>query len=225
MSTSIIGAAIALGTLVAAQTISSPAQALEGYLGGHLGAAFGDLSSGNIGGAPITSDSDSSLAGGGIAGALQRFDQYFLGIEGDFGIFDLNYHGDRISTGMVAGALDSSQDWYATIRARAGISMDNFDIFLTGGVAFSELDAIYTGAAVPITFTDSENLTGYTIGGGIEGNLDALIPGLEQSRLRLEYLYMDFGSQGLFQGTPAVTTVDVQNHIVRGALIFTFPVN
>ena len=75
-------------------------------------------------------------------------------------------------------------------------------LYLTGGLAVGEVDASYTGGVVggPVgAINVNSTREGWTVGAGGEGRL-----GQSNWTLKLEYLYMDFGSvSGAVAGTGA----------------------
>ncbi|WP_230532915.1 outer membrane protein [Microvirga roseola] len=107
-------------------------------------------------------DSDGGFLGGAQAGFNYQMGSFVVGLEGDIQWVDLG-DDDRYNT--VLGYYDrGSDDWFSTVRARAGVAFDRALIYATGGFAF----------------TDGNS--GWTLGGGIEyaftNNLTAKVEGL-----------------------------------------------
>jgi opacity protein-like surface antigen len=93
----------------------------------------------------------------------------------------------------VEGDVDFSDDinYLASIRARLGVAQDNWLLYITGGVAFIDMDhdfSISDSYGKKFSFSDSDNETGWVVGGGFEKKLS---PSLS---VGLEGLYYDFGS-------------------------------
>jgi outer membrane immunogenic protein len=116
---------------------------------------------------------------------------------------------------------------YGGITGRIGYAMDDVLLYAKGGVAFldSDIKAKYTGQncstvgtcgvnptppanASTFNFENSETLTGWTVGGGIEYALS------QEWSVKLEYQHFDFGSTSFkhdgeynIQGTPWHSTL------------------
>lgn len=126
--------------------------------------------------------SGTGYMGGVIAGWNYQFDDFLVGIEGDYSW-----------GGLVAQNRDPAErtemyfDSMGTIRARGGVVLDNTLIYLTAGLAF--IDARMTGEVGPLCCSfldeDSQWVTGYVIGAGMEHAFSDSLHG------RLEYLYID----------------------------------
>ncbi|WP_243371184.1 outer membrane protein [Microvirga solisilvae] len=107
------------------------------------------------------SDDDGSFVGGGQIGYNYQMGSFVLGVEGDLQWADFGSTTYVFPTGTVT--VDSD-DWFGTVRARAGVAFDRALIYATGGWAF----------------TDNRN--GWVVGGGLEyaftNNLSAKVEGL-----------------------------------------------
>lgn len=135
-------------------------------------------------------DSDSSVTFGGYAGYNWQCDRLVFGVETDF-----NY----IDTGPTSGedtvTVESSMDWYGTVRARGGIVVhDNLLLYATGGLAYANIDHSFNdtnvgGVLGPFSASNSKTKAGWTFGGGAEY--------LHDSRwlLRAEAFYVDLGDE------------------------------
>ena len=101
-----------------------------------------------------------------------------------------------VGTLGVALAVDNKLEWFGTVRGRLGLlASPSWLLYVTGGLAFGEVqtDAVLTsinanGAVVATAGSSSKTHAGWTIGGGIEGNLGG------NWTAKAEYLYMDLGS-------------------------------
>jgi outer membrane immunogenic protein len=139
-----------------------------------------------------TAEPDTWLAGGQV-GCNYQTGAWVFGIEGDA-------HAQRWATSnTLVGAVqpfnfvpgDSFElrsDWQASIRGRVGYAIDRTLLYVTGGVAFTQVRAnsayvaSFIGATpVPAQFAgDTKTLTGGTVGAGIEHAVtDNLTLGLE----------------------------------------------
>ena len=73
---------------------------------------------------------------------------------------------------FVPGEFEDSADWFGTVRLRAGVAFDQFLIYATGGLAYTD------------------NNTGWTAGGGVEWALPVNWFGSSAVTLGLEGLWV-----------------------------------
>jgi len=135
---------------------------------------------------------------GGTIGYNVQLDPFVLGLEADGSGSWIK--GDTIGTDPVAGNCGgapprcfSNLQSLETVRARAGVRMDNVLLYLTGGLAVGSLhgqegDIAFNGAFGAGTKT----VAGWTAGFGTEARFN------ERWSVKLEYLYVDFGNQAIF---------------------------
>ena len=106
----------------------------------------------------VDSDDDGGFVGGAQVGYNYQIGSFVVGLEGDIQYADFGGDND------VVGFDDDNNDWFGTVRARAGVAFGQALIYATGGFAFA----------------DSNN--GWVVGGGLEyaftNNLSAKIEGL-----------------------------------------------
>ncbi len=153
------------------------------YIGGHAGYFFGnsDVDFPSAFGPAVSTDPD-GFAGGAQIGYNWQIDQFLIGGEADISWADI-----QGSTGIANGTVSTRADWLSTVRARAGVAIDRVLIYGTGGIAFTDMKTELNG---PVGFSsDSQNLTGWTIGAGVELALT------ENLSMKGEYLYTDFGDK------------------------------
>ncbi len=86
---------------------------------------------------------------------------------------------------------DSSIDWMATLRARAGAVLDNTLFYLTGGIAFAGIDSQVIYQPVPLTWKSDDTRVGYVVGAGLEHMINP------RTFLTAEVLYADFGEDSV----------------------------
>jgi len=110
--------------------------------------------------------SDGGFVGGGQIGYNYQIGQFVVGAEADVQFADRGNR-DRLLYSPVYGYYyggNNSDDWFGTVRARAGFAFDRALIYATGGFAFNGDNG------------------GWTLGGGLEyaftNNLTAKIEGL-----------------------------------------------
>jgi outer membrane immunogenic protein len=138
-------------------------------------------------------------------------------------------------------------NWLATVRPRLGWTYDCFLWYVTGGVAFGEVESnlgvsfVNTAAPFATNFgsgtaaaSSRTTKTGWTVGGGVETSL-AWVGWSPNWSAKLEYLYVDLGSvsnsvtAALGGGTqPAPTSAtllsshDIRDHIIRVGVNYRF---
>jgi outer membrane immunogenic protein len=152
-------------------------------------------------------DVDGALVGGTLGFNWQNGPAVF-GVE-----TDLAWSGIEGSTGVAcAGRCTTENSWLGTTRGRLGYAIDRWMPFVTGGVAYGDVEARAPGVRGA-----SDTNIGWTVGGGAEfalaGNWTA----------KGEYLYVDLGELncGVANcGAPA--KVEFTSHIVRAGLNFRF---
>ena len=109
--------------------------------------------------------------GGIFAGYnFQTSGMFVVGLEGDFTLSGAERQG---------GGVRVENNWNSTLRARAGIAIDRFLIYGTGGLAVGNIEVKNGGG------NDAATHAGWTIGGGIEAAFTNNVIG------RLEYRYTD----------------------------------
>jgi outer membrane immunogenic protein len=135
------------------------------------------------------------LAGGYIGYNIQSPANWVYGIEADAmwsGISGNNLNTDSI-------------DYLATLRPRIGYAFGDFMLYGTGGLAVA-------GVTTTSGSTASATHVGWTVGGGVEAALTSNIVG------RVEYNYVDLGSQSYSNGVTAAPTAS----IVKAGIGFKF---
>jgi outer membrane immunogenic protein len=126
-----------------------------------------------------------------------------FGLEGD--IAWANIRGGFANANCPTGC-ETRNNWLGTVRGRVGYSFDRVMPYVTGGVAFGDVEATRGGLA-----STSDTKAGWTLGGGIEA---AVAPAWTA---KLEYLYVDLGSV-----TNLGSSVDYDAHVLRAGLNFRF---
>jgi outer membrane immunogenic protein len=159
--------------------------------------------------------------GGGQIGYNLQSTNYVYGIEADFegsgirGSFSQSPAPGAFCCGpgdIFAGA--SKLDWFGTLRGRLGYAFDRSLLYVTGGLAYGHLNQtiVATNPAIPVVFYNlafAQTKAGYVLGAGYEYKITPAWS------LRVEYQYLDFGSDSLSSvpGAPNPTAVagNVQN--------------
>lgn len=178
--------------------------------------------------------------GGILLGYNAQFQAFIIGWEADFsfsGIRDTatgtftNFAVFDTDTGSTNGVvtLETKLKWFGTVRGRWGFVVGTVMPYVTGGLAYGQLENTVTSSATQIlngasaggynlsaSFTDTQ--LGYTVGGG----LDWLIA--NNWLFRAEYLYFNFSGKDYVPALPGVTLLntDFEMQIIRGALVLKF---
>jgi outer membrane immunogenic protein len=183
------------------------------YLGVNIGANFLKDETAVT---PILTENSSVKDRGGSGGLqlgwnFQNGNQVF-GIEGD--ISNLGLRSSITFTSAVgAGSLKTRYDWFASLRARAGITVndDATMLFITGGLAATGLRMAGADPLTPVTTTNGTNSTtlfGLTVGGGVEHKL------APKWSAKADYLYASYGIHRYTLGGSAFS-VKPRMHMVR----------
>lgn len=173
-----------------------------GYIGLHAGYGTAEVSAGPTVFSLV--EPDGFVGGAHIGYNFMSNSSWVFGIEADISGANLD---DSTPCPNPVFTCNAEVDWIATIRGRAGLTWSRYLAYVTAGVAFSELDL----SAVPAAggFNESQNYTGFVIGGGIEGRLSDRWTG------RVEGLYHDFGSEPFVNiGGP----VDLEIFVIRAGV-------
>jgi outer membrane immunogenic protein len=115
----------------------------------------------------------------------------------------------------------SKSQFLTTVRPRWGVALDRWIIYVTGGLAFetfitSDIFSFATGFA---EFDKRNTRTGETVGGGVEYAI------LDSWTLKLEYLYLNFGSYDVTGPTATITVHhQIVDNVARIGLNYRFPV-
>ena len=184
--------------------------------------------------------SPSGFVGGLQGGFNWQIGYFVLGGEADFEYFPLE---DSRTVGPITypccapTAYRLTQkvetDWLFTARPRLGLAFDNWLLYVTGGMAVTNVETRFhftdTFATANASGSDSDTKVGWTLGGGVEFGIT------RNWSVRAEYLYVDFGtvsfnSHNLTAFTPSIAfpanqfkhSADLQTHIARAAVNFRF---
>ncbi|WP_457094324.1 outer membrane protein [Microvirga sp. P5_D2] len=139
---------------------------------------------------------DGGFVGGAQIGYNYQIGSFVVGLEGDIQYAD--FGDNRYDFGTAGIFEDGSDDWFGTVRARAGVAFDRALVYATGGFAFAD------------------DRAGWTLGGGLEyaftNNLTAKVEGLY---VNLED--QDFTFNGL-----TFSTEEQEFGVVRAGLNYKF---
>lgn len=152
------------------------------YAGVNAAYSWGELDIGPVGVPPAsTFDLDGAL-GGVQVGYNQDFGGFVLGVEGDVQL------GNVIFSQTIGVATSTvTMQYFGTVRARAGMAIDRFMPYVTGGVALGHGEMEF--AALGTTASDTQDHIGWTAGAGLEYAVTNSIS------VKGEYLYTDLGTK------------------------------
>jgi outer membrane immunogenic protein len=148
---------------------------------------------------------DTSVAGdidadgfdvGGYAGAAYQWGNFVVGAEGDV-LYPFR-DGDN-------AGLEIDQGLNGSLRGRAGIALDRFLLYGTGGAALTDIELSSPAGS------DDDVLWGWTAGAGVEGQV------LDNVTARIEYRYTDYEDQTFSLGGAPVDS-DFTTHTIRGGV-------
>ncbi len=188
------------------------------YIGANAGYGFGTSSWSAS--APATGSTGnfntSGFLGGGTLGFNYMWGPVVLGIEGD-GDWS-NLKGTASScVAAAASSCQTSSNWLATVRGRAGYAIDRVLLYATAGGAFGNETA--KGSVGALTTTTSSTQAGWTAGAGLEF---AFAPNWTA---KAEYLYVSLANGSFSLPTAPVATtgsVKFNENLVRAGVNFKF---
>jgi outer membrane immunogenic protein len=195
--------ALADGMPSRARGLACPAAAWQGfYIGAQIGTGYysSQIAADDFLGITTRHDDNNGFIGGGTLGYNWATCNTIFGIEADLAATDLESHWGLGFGSLIPGAPNlfaakSEVNWLGTIRTRGGIAVDNMLLYLTGGLAFAEIEHSGT-TLIPggpnAAFDDSDTRWGWTVGSGIEYKLG---PSLS---LKSEALYVRFDDNSFF---------------------------
>ena len=178
------------------------------YIGANLGGAWsnnGDATYAQNGVGVFSTDlNTSSVIGGGQIGYNWQSGQLVVGIEADIAAQNLD---SSAQFGVVDTVSHSSKSrWLGTVRPRIGYAAGNALIYVTGGLAYANVEHAYEENRTTVpgavrTFSDSSTRTGWTLGAGVEWAF------MRNWSLGAEYLHVDLGSTTLSANASTVAGV------------------
>lgn len=176
-----------------APVVAAPAFSWTGFYGGaQIGGSWSDtdLKGHFLGSKQGFSPDPSGFIGGIYAGYNYDLgNNIVIGIDTDWVWGDMDESDSRtLASGTkIEGKL--KEKWAGSTRARVGYAVDRWMPYIAGGVAYAKVDSHFRAKSAlgTIGYSDSDTLTGWTIGAGFDYAMtDHII-------LRAEYRYTDFG--------------------------------
>lgn len=119
------------------------------------------------------------VSGGFVGGTLGYNWQSGIGV---FGLeTDIAWSGIDGSSSVLGVPFSAGSDWFGTVRGRLGIAQDRVLWFVSGGLAYGNLNI-----STPFGSVDDTN-AGWALGGGVEFALQG------PWTAKIEYLHIDLG--------------------------------
>ena len=155
------------------------------YIGGHVGAAFGNDNTFN--GLVVGNNNDARFLGGVQVGADYQFaPNWVLGVEGQYSWLGSNNNSATFPNGYVYA---NDQRGLGSVTGRIGYTWGPALLYVKGGYAYSDNRETLVLAGVPQAFSfDHNHRDGYTVGAGLEYMF------AQNWSAKAEYQYYDFGS-------------------------------
>jgi outer membrane immunogenic protein len=172
------------------------------YLGVNGGGGWGDSTWSN----QTSSFNTSGGMVGGTLGYNWQFGQTVVGIETDLDWANIK------GSGACAFGCETRNNWVGTVRGRLGYAWDRFMPYVTGGLAYGNVEA---NPSFGFISNDTTNV-GWTIGAGVEFAL------AQNWTAKVEYLHYDLGDFTCTTCAPTSTTVDFKADVVRAGLNYRF---
>ena len=171
------------------------------YVGVNGGYGFDSSNIGSTIGGAYNISPEGAFGGGQIGYNVQR-GNFVFGVEADIQGGDIKDSKTvSVTNGGVSASLgiNSSLDYFGTVRARAGYAFDRTLVYATGGLAYGQItDGIDAGLAVAgvgsasVSLKKSTDATGYVVGGGVEHKFAPNWSG------KVEYQYIDLGQDSVW---------------------------
>jgi outer membrane immunogenic protein len=149
---------------------------------------------------------------GGTLGCNYQLNNLVLGVEGDWSWTNKQGSAFLTTPPFVPGfSEDQKETSIGTLRGRVGYAFSNaWMAYVTGGAAWARVQETEFNAVGAFAATDTQTLTGGTIGGGVEWMF------LPQWSLKAEYLYVAFQHKTFLNGAGVTPDeIHLRDHIVR----------
>jgi outer membrane immunogenic protein len=194
------------------------------YIGAQGGYAWGDSKSVDLideNFVHATGELDPEGPFGGVHGgcSVQLESSIVLGVEADINLSGIDGEADVVTSdeGIRPDFFHSSElEWFGSLHGRLGYALDTLLLYVTGGLAFGDYSLDLLHGSDPSH--NSELLTGWTIGGGLEYAF------AENWSTRVEYRFTDYGTlHDTFDDFPREdVSADLTTHDVRVGVSFHF---
>jgi outer membrane immunogenic protein len=156
------------------------------------------------------------LVGGTVGCNWQFNSNWVMGIEDDLSW--TNNSGTATDLAVATTSNNLKENWIDTLRGRFGYAWGNWFVYGTAGAAFVGTKLTVTGVAG--TFSQSQTITGWTAGGGVEAAINT------NWSAKAEYLYIGLGDQN-FTSMPSPPidprrVLNLNSQLVRVGLNYKF---
>lgn len=186
------------------------------YVGLDLGYAWENAAFNNSGVVTNNFNPNGVIGGAYLGYNFQVAPSVILGVEGDIEGGSVKKSVNPIAFAIPFGSnIALTNDFRASIRARAGLSVDRALFYLTGGVAFANFNLKSTWGGV---FSEQWNMgrSGWTLGGGLEYAFTPNWIG------RIEYRFSSFGNFSHFSPFVGPTTQRINDNAIRAGVSYKF---
>lgn len=154
--------------------------------------------------------SATSIGGGGQAGFLFQTGKFVLGVQGDVEWYGNGAPFVPVTSGFLGDDYRVTINALGTVQAKAGIAINQFLLYATGGVAIGSVQTVYRAPSPVVAADFTRTQFGYTVGVGGEVAVTEMIS------LFAEYRYTDLGSSTGPVGAPfpagSTATTSVRAH-------------
>jgi len=187
------------------------------YVGGNIGAAWGNVEASNVNTGATVSPNSSGFAGGGQIGCDYQAGQWVVGFRDLIDGTSMSKSAAFSNPGFGGnGTANSNVNWYDTLTVRGGyLVQPNVLLYAQGGAAWSQWNVNFLNAAgTQIGQVSGNSQTGWTVGGGIEWMF------MPHWSTFIEYDFMGFGTRSATFTACAAACVntsakaDIQNVLV-----------
>lgn len=157
----------------------SEARGLEGfYVGGNLGALGYTSYNNDIEGFLVDNSSwsavDTGFTGGGTIGYNYVCNNAIFGVVGDFnGVSGSHTIRNELNDDVRVAGVRNKVDWFSTIRLKAGLTISNAQLYITGGAAVAKFNHEWfdeDGSGDLNIYKWSKTRWGWAVGAGVEYN-------------------------------------------------------
>jgi outer membrane immunogenic protein len=159
-----------------------------------------------------------SFIGGGQVGYNWQSGNAVFGIEADFdGLASTSSNVN--AGGFGKGGISTKMNWLSTVRGRLGIAVNNSMAYVTGGVAFADINNTVLPCVGCVSKSFSNVQTGWVVGAGVEQMLSP------HWTIGLEGLWVNFGQSNqstTVSGTTETATFQNQSVIARVKVNYKF---
>jgi outer membrane immunogenic protein len=184
------------------------------YIGAHVGGGWADKDWSSVG-IPMGSHTADGFLGGGQIGFNWQTGPWVLGIEAQVSWADLT--GDHVDLNLTGDRVHTKVNSLGSVAGRVGYAWDRWMLYGKIGWGWAH-DKYSRTVAATGAFIDSASKTqsGWMLGIGIENGITP------NWSWKLEYNYMDMGSQDLVSSIGTPFTVDQQVHVVKLGINYRF---